>query len=506
MDNKLKMVGLTRNNSTWAYVRAIPTSLKSHPSFRGKKNYRRQLVPIDTPRDELLKVWEKAHNDFEQYIADVKLLNTSVIEQNKLIEQAERFLRINGLKPSMLASVSQDDSPATQYEKMTLPDAIEQTGIFDKLSEYSAKSGYEQAFSNQFIKDDLPAELIVQDFAWKLLHEPPKDSYKTYILSDCWAEYVAKKGIDADSRAGKRIKACYFRFIKLVGDHIIDEMAVNDSLVKYVENREQQRLDNQAKGDKASPSPATIARELNTLMAIIRVACKRFRVIVRLERPEIRDDVKARERHTFTTQEQIDLIHIASDQARSDYQPYKELMILLMIQTGTHVTELIRLKKDKVILKNDIPHIILDGELKTNQRKRVIPLVFRVDRIRELADLFHDDSDYFFGRENSQRTADNYSAQLNKLCREVHADSTSYSCRHAFKHLAYAKGIDAQVLAILGGWSGKEAGLSRQMQGYGKSGLMNIESLKRLRIAVHSINEHLIELDKNENSNVYYIA
>ena len=166
-----------------------------------------------------------------------------------------------------------------------------------------------------------------------------------------------------------------------------------------------------------------------------------------------------------------------------------------MVQTGSHISELLRLKKDKVILNGEIPHLIMDGELKTNQRRRVIPLVYRVERIIELAAAFEDETDYFFGNEHAARTADNYSAQLNKLCQKVNAKSTSYSFRHAFKHLAYARGIDSQVLAILGGWSGKEVGLSRQMHGYGKSGLLNQDSLTRLKQASQSINQHLLDHD-----------
>lgn len=498
MDNKLNMIGLTRNNGTYAYVRAIPKALQSHPSFRGKRNYRRQLAPTNISRELLLKLWKQAHSDFEQYISSLKQLNTPMLEQSALIEQAERFLRMNGLEPSMLAA-----STHSQYQSWSLEQMIEQSGVFDDLFAHAAKQRYEQAGCTIPIHDELPPALKVQEQAWKLLSVPPKQTYKQHIFSDCWKEYEAKKGIDTTAREGKRVKACFFRFLELVGDHILDEQSVNDGLINYVEIREQTRLDNQAQGYKASPSPASITRELNTLLAIFRVGAKRFRLSLNIERPEIREDLKPKERHTFSTQEQIELIHIASDQTRSDYQAYKELMILLMVQTGTHVTELIRLKRVKVILDTEIPHLILDGELKTSQRKRIIPLVFKVERIKELAERFNDESDYFFGEDNVKRTADNYSAQLNKLCREVNSESSSYSCRHAFKHLAYAKGIDAQVLAILGGWSGKEAGLSRQMQGYGKSGLMNQESLIRLQKAMFAINEHLIQTETDTKKVAY---
>lgn len=500
MDKKMNMIGLTRNNSTWAYVRAIPKVLRSHPTFKNKKNYRRQLASIEVSREELVKVWEQAHTDFEVYIERLKQLNNDVIMNNNLIEQAERFLRMNGLSAGMLAVSNQAGS---HNDSWSLEQGIEQSGVFDELFDHVARVGYQQAGSVVPIKQELCSTLRIQEQAWKLLNEPRKESYKLYLFSDCWTEYVAKKGLDTSVRGGKRVQACFDRFIELVGDLVLDGNNINDALASYVDLREQKRTESLSGGGRPSPSPASISRELNTLLAVLRVGCKKFRITANIERPQIKEDVSPRERHTFSTHEQLELVSLASDQSRTDYQPYKELMILLMIQTGTHVTELIRLKRNKVILDSDIPHMILDGELKTSQRKRVIPLVYKVKRIRDLAEHYYDSSDYFFGDTNASRTPDNYSAQLNKLCKEINPDSSSYSCRHAFKHLAYAKGVDAQVLAILGGWSGKEAGLSRQMQGYGKSGLVTNESLLRLQRAMLDINQHLTESEKGVENVTY---
>lgn len=493
MDKKMNMVGLTRNNSTWAYVRAIPKALQSHPTFKDKKNYRRQLASTDVSREKLVKAWEQAHTDFEVYIEQLKNLNYDVLTKNNLIEQAERFLRINGLSPGMLAS----NQTGSHYQSWALEEGIEQSGVFDELFDYVARIGYEQASLVFPIKHELPPTLKIQEQAWKLLKQPPKDTYKLHLFSDCWTQYVAKKGLDTSTREGKRVQACFRRFTELVGDLVLDENNVNDALRSYVDLREEKRTESLSVRGKPSPSSSSISRELNTLLAILRVGCKKFRISANIERPEIREDVAPRERHTFSTQEQLALVAIASDQSRSDYQPYKELMILLMVQTGTHVTELIRLRRNKVVLDSDIPHMILDGKLKTSQRKRVIPLVYKIDRIKKLAEQCNDSSDYFFGETNANRTPDNYSAQLNKLCKVINPESTSYSFRHAFKHLAYAKGVDSQVLAILGGWSGKETGLSRQMQGYGKSGLSNPESLRRLQKSMELINQHLIQ-DEHE--------
>jgi len=487
------MKGLTVNNDTFAYVRTIPRALLNHPSFNGRKNYRKQLGPSSLSDEQIFQSWKQAHEDFEQYIDNLKQVNIDVIDRNDLIKRAEAYLRANNLNVGMLSNddgLTEQDNQQHQHDIKLM---IEHSGIFDELFEHATKESYEEEVSPMRSATSLPAHLQVQKQAWKILTQPAANNKVQYLFSDCWTVYVTKKGLDESTRATKRVKAIFNNFIKITGDHILNEQTVDFALVRYVDEREAIRDHNITNGNKPSPSPTSIERELNTLLAIFRVTIKKHRLKITVERPEIREDIAPIERHTFTAEEQIQLVNTASDTTCPDYQPYKELMLLMMVQSGTHITELLRLKRDKVKLEHEIPHIILDGELKTQQRKRVIPIVLKVERIKELASMFEDESKHFFGKNNVARTPDNYSIQLNKICKRVHPNSTSYSCRHSFKHHAQVKGIDTQIVANLGGWSGKDSGLSRQMLSYGASGLLNTDSLLRLQLAMLQINEHLID-------------
>jgi len=489
---KFSMIGLTKNNDTYAYVRKVPKALTNHPSFNGRSNYRKQLGLSSLSDEQLFQKWKQAHEDFEQYIDNLKQVNFDVIDRNALIKRAEAYLRANNLNAGMLSTdngLTEDDNQQHQYD---LKQMIEHSGVFDELNDYAGREHYKQSINPFDQTSPLPAHLQVQKHAWKILTQPATNNKIQYVFSECWAVYAAKKGLDESSRATKRTKATFNNFIKITGNHILSEQTIDEALVSYVDEREAVRDNNIAGGNKPSPSPTSIERELNTLLAIFRATIKKHRLKIAVERPEIREGIAAVERHTFTAEEQIELVRTVSDTTCTDYQPYKELMILMMVQSGTHITEVLRLKRDKVKLNHEIPHIILDGELKTQQRKRVIPLVFRVERIKELANMFEDDSEHFFGEDNAKRTPDNYSIQLNKICKRVNPNSTSYSCRHSFKHHAQVKGIDTQIVANLGGWSGKDSGLSRQMLSYGASGLLNTDSLLRLQNAMQHINEHLI--------------
>lgn len=501
MGKNILMRGLTQNNGTWAYVRSIPKQLRGHPAFNGKKNYRRQLISTTVTDEQLFSAWKQAHDDYEQYITSLKQLNLPIIERNELIQKAELYLRVNKLKAGMLAD---DDSVVIDNSRMNkhaVTLMLEETGVFVELFDHGAVENYQVLQDPYCSEKELPANLQIQQQAWKLLTEPAKKYQRQCLFSDCWIAYQSKKGLDLSKREDKRIKACFDKFTSLAGDQVLTQESLNDALHNYVDSRELAREASIMKGSTPKPSPSSITRELNTLLAIFRVGIKKNRLGINVERPDIKQDHQPMQRHTFTAEEQQLLITRISDQSRNDYQPYKELMILLMIQTGTHITELLRLKRAKVKLYHDIPHIILDGELKTNQRRRVLPIVFKVERIRQLAQLFNDDSDYFFGHENVNRTADNYSSQLNKICREINNKSSTYSCRHAFKYHAHVRGIDSQTMAILGGWSGKESGLSKQMQGYAASGLLNPESLKKLQNDMEVINQHLLKTESEVSSN-----
>jgi len=490
---KFSMKGLTLNNDTYAYVRTVPRALLNHPSFNGRKNYRKQLGSRSLSDEQIYQSWKQTHDDYEQYIDNLKQVNVDVIDRNSLIRRAEAYLRVNKLNAGMLSDdigLTEADNQQHQFE---LKQMIEHSGIFGELFDHATRESYEQAINPVIPTSSLPVHLKVQSQAWKILTLPVGSNKVQYLFTDCWATYAVKKGLDESTRSTKRIKSTFNSFIKIAGNQILNEQTVDDALVRYVDERESIRDNNIQNGNKPSPSPTSIERELNTLLAIFRVTIKKHRLKITVERPEIREDIAPVERHTFTAEEQIQLVNTASDTTCSDYQPYKELMFLMMIQSGTHITELLRLKRDKVKLDHEIPHIILDGELKTQQRKRVIPLVLKVERIKELASMFKDESEHFFGKNNVARTPDNYSIQLNKICKRVHPNSTSYSCRHSFKHHAQVKGIDTQVVANLGGWSGKDSGLSRQMLSYGASGLLNTDSLLRLQDAMLQINKHLID-------------
>lgn len=81
---------------------------------------------------------------------------------------------------------------------------------------------------------------------------------------------------------------------------------------------------------------------------------------------------------------------------------------------------------------------------------------------------------------------------LVRMCQRINPASSPYSCRHAFKNNALGAGVNPQLVAALGGWSGKELGFNSIMADYGKTGLKHLETLEELRRAMLKINAHLM--------------
>ena len=144
-----------------------------------------------------------------------------------------------------------------------------------------------------------------------------------------------------------------------------------------------------------------------------------------------------------------------------------------------------------MFLDHAVPHIDLTGQLKTTERARPNPLVFKLERIRELVELLVDGSGYVFGKV-ALKEPKTVNKALVRICQQINPAASPYSCRHAFKNNALGAGVNPQLLAALGGWSGKELGFNSIMGDYGKTGVKHLETLTELRRAMMSINAHLL--------------
>jgi hypothetical protein len=157
------------------------------------------------------------------------------------------------------------------------------------------------------------------------------------------------------------------------------------------------------------------------------------------------------------------------------------------------------MEKCSILLDADIPVIKVKGKVKTKHRLRTIPLVYKVDRIRELINTIDPESKYILGAV-ANKTESNISKQLKNILEKVNPKATAYSFRHAFKNNAQINDIDNQDVAYLGGWSGYSLCVNEIMMNYGRKGLETPEMALKLQRVMRRINRHLLQSESTENN------
>lgn len=486
----MKLKYLVNNNGSLYYQRSIPTKLQAHPTFGGKKLYRKPLKARSNSDPDVLAAWTHCNDVFEDLTRTLTLANTEVIAHRELMKLAESYLEANNLSPG-------DLSPDSQLSDIDNKAIIEKRGydIWDKFLFHERAEWDEGQPAKIVRKDSMPNNVRVQDYAWKLLNEPAKANKASNVLclSDCWDIYSAIKGLDEENRSVKKSKSRWLRMVELTGDSILSQESIHRALDNYVDARES--------ADKP-PKGSSIAREMASLLAVFNAVIRKNRLPIVITKPRIKNASDYKQRYTFRAEEQAALVAQAEDRRARAYQPWKELAILFMVQTGCIASELQRLKTEYLLLNEDIPHAVFTGELKTKDRERVNPLVYRVDRIKELVDEIEDGSEYVFGKAIAETTESNVSHQLNKLCKKVNEEASAYSNRHTFRAKAHANGVDALSIAILGGWSGSDLGVNTVMKNYGHTGQKHKEALEQLQRAMQLANSYLLSEEAENESSV----
>lgn len=457
----------TKIGKSLYFQRRFPTSIQNHPSISDKANFKVRLL---SPPDDIVAITseiQKINNDFEAYVRTLSDANSEIIEKLELTKRAKAYLRLNGLEPAQAAAYN-------DYERPHFLDFALEKADFDAANQYS--------WLMQNSKDPMlppPSKLVqVQEEAWKLLNLPIHKQPKTHTLNDCWSLYTREKDIEARNRANNRSHTSWELFLNAGGgDTLLNQSVVDDYIDAFVEIRLKE------------VKPQSIQRQLTTIIAALNMANDKFRLRLNIKKPRINTkQLAAESKPPLTHTQQRELLTLATDSSQRQYKPWKELFVLLALQSGAHASELIKLRREDMHLDSDVPYITLnyqDGAGKTLDRVRYVPLVLHLKRIKELllAGALED---------LTSKTTDNISNQIKRLMAQVDEKATAYSLRHTLKHNADIAGIDSAIIASLGGWSGKSENLSKHMMGYGRESKETTERLRALQKHQLKIHNHLL--------------
>jgi integrase len=220
-----------------------------------------------------------------------------------------------------------------------------------------------------------------------------------------------------------------------------------------------------------------VKRELQGVIAVIRHTIRLKRLPIVISPPPVKDANKHQRRITLTHTECQDLLNYTRS---ASVRPEYACVVYLMFH-GLIASEIARLAPTSFHLDAAVPYVSIEGRTKTESRKRYVPLVLGVDQLRTVTRQ-NSPHGHGLGRLMT-RTESNLSHSLGNIVRRGTGNdqATPYSLRHTLKANLLACGIDHQLIALIGGWSGL---VSSIMLGYGSDAYAESKTLRQLRGAL----------------------
>jgi integrase len=183
----------------------------------------------------------------------------------------------------------------------------------------------------------------------------------------------------------------------------------------------------------------------------------------------------------------------------SAIKPIYGVVMLLYLQGGMMVSEIKRLRPDDIGLDADIPHLKIVNNTKTDDRKRIVPIVLGLDLIK---DNIEATIKWLQGTTESAP-----SATLKKIMRRtIDSPRTSPHClRHSFKINGQNAGVSLLTIASIAGWSDEQRRASKYLLKYGSTGISQSAIMRTLYEDSLKIHKHLIDIKYVSSSNVVSI-
>ena len=465
---------------SYHYQRDYPRKLR-HLTSKKTFTYPLQLQVASATVIEIQKATIKAEEAYQRQLLLISNSDPDALSATDLEKAAADFLRKRGLVAGQYVKVARDSDISAKEEQ-------EQRQLQPDGYDYADWAVPE--FQDVVHKDHVGEPLTLQD---KIVAEARqklvnKAKSKPKTLGSLWDEYVHYRGIDPESRNGKKALKYWNRWISLAGDTVISGATlqhINDGMDAYVLDREGQ------------VSSQTLVRELGDVTACLRKASRKHRLGWQIELPEIKP-TPVNARSPLEPQQQIELVRAILDPA-GKIKPMYGVTLLLYLQAGMMVSEIKRLRPEDIALDADIPHLKIVNDTKTDDRKRIVPIVLGLELIRSNID---DTIKWLQGCTESAP-----SATLKKIMRRtIDSPQTSPHClRHSFKINGQRAGVSLLTIASIAGWSDEQRKASRHLLNYGSTAISQSEIVQALYQDSLKIHQHLIDIEYGSQSNVVSI-
>ena len=447
---------LTKIKGLPYFQRRIPKRLLQHPAV--KSTHYKVRLPVD-PNDEiaLLSALNRANEAFTIYVETLTNANLEALTELDLERRALLYLEANGFEPGLAATRDPKLNDLVQ-------DHAWHSGAFNELSDYDIDEA-----------KPMSAQIKVQEVAWSLLTQrrPNLNLPKTLqeLFDQHWLDTKKSEGDKRDRKA----KALWQEFLLLSGgDTVCEKTVLQDALRRYANTKLEQ-------GNK----PSSIARNITTILQPIKhhnTQCASAEII-EIIRPKLPNTRGTDRKKPLYHLEQQQLLEKLSDEVE-----WKQLYVLLALHTGLHPSEAIQLKQRHFSFKGDIWTVTVSGndtQRKTQERGRIVPLVFERERIKELVE---GDCLTTMGK----KTADNVGQQIRVVLQKVDTTASAYTLRHTLKHNLDAASVSPFIQREIGGWIKQDMHLSQHMAEYGTLGSDSKERLLPRESALNAALAHLL--------------
>ncbi|HBZ48992.1 MAG TPA: hypothetical protein DEO43_01585 [Halieaceae bacterium] len=470
MDSKIKYVRYEKGKP-W-YRRRYPTTLRGHPQLEGKDYFRKRIKADPNDAQAFIADWNSLNSAYDTFVSALFNVNRNVIEEAQLTKKALDYLRMIDVSAGMFGG------------KEARFDGEVKDWLLDEHFDEMQRHYWAERESGH---DNDPSELVaIQEEAWRLVHMP-KDTptqYKTY--SQIFEAYWISQNMSESNKRDRETKRLRYEFVDVIGgDCIVTSDVLKDHLVKYAAFMRKKEII--FKGSIKTLSESTIKKYINVVTQPI-IYHNEY-VESEAEKIEVKRPKFSKRRQVKNKKRPLDYI----DQnklmtlicGRGDW---KELFCLVAIQTGMHPSEAVQLSATSFNFTN-IPAVVsLSGEgpiRKTEARQRLVPLVYRTERIKDLVECGHLEV-------LTSKTTDNISAQLKTMLSSVGKDYTAYSLRHTLRHNFASAAIPVDLQAEIGGWEAKGREMSESQAGYAELGKDTNERIKARAKALKRSLAHLL--------------
>ena len=508
----MKLKYLARNNGYYVYERRVPKKLLGHPYWNGKEKFIRPLnLQVGSPEEDVMQAWKEANQMFEDAVKLIQDRNQHILSKRDLTNKARKHLKLFGLEEGMasvlgLTSDEKEHTLEYRYETFENNPAFSAASDFDYEEKVlSAKDPHRLPR----VGNDIPTDVEIQREAWNLF-TADRNIEEPVLFGDCWDIYAEGKQLDMSDSANKKAMNRWRTFLDIVGDEVLSEDTINTGLRNWV-NAQNQRT-NKTTGNPIKKG--TIEREFKIISAVLSYVRREKAPTLRWITPNLKLDrfAESDERLIMPKKSIKGLFDSLEDVSNKSYKPWKEFMLTVMCQSGAIPSELLRLDRANIHLDSEIPYLSLyQQDTKKESRKRVVPVPFRTERLKQLLKEMDEGQETLFppsvakkiGNKNKWATSSyNINKQINKWVKRFDENNrgyTSYCLRHSFKHYLHESGAEPMDVLYLAGWLGTDDSMAKQMKAYARSGLEAPEMLFRFQTAVIRA---MSFLDTTPNSNV----